>query len=549
MSIVVYRAREVVTLDPSCPRGEAVAVREGRILHVGSNAEVVDALRDQDFTVDTRYAEHVIVPGFIEAHGHLFSDGALGQLVWTGFDDRPRPDSSVALGCQTLEDVISRLRERARVSDAVVVGYGFDPVFHDGRALRREDLDRVSTTQGVVVVNASGHLAYANSEQMRRCNVTASSDVKGVIKDADGVPTGEFHETAMALVLDEHSVIAGDPERAVRDGGELLRQVGVTTASDMALFAAGDAFETYTRVANEAGFPVRVCYSPSLGDMARRFGADDLFSHLSALRQRSTARFQMGPLKLITDGSIQGYTGKLKWPGYCADDDHGFLILDEDAIVERMQPYHDAGFQFALHTNGDESTEVALRAIGRVLARSPRLDHRHRLEHCQMASRAMLRTMATLGVGANFFSNHIYYWGDIHRTRTMGPDKARRMNPARSALAARITISLHSDHPVTPVNPLFTMWCAVNRRTRSGHQLGVEECLTPLEALEAVTLGSAYLLHRDNELGSIEVGKYADFTVLSQNPLEVDPLMIKDIRVIDSVLEGEPVGPGPHEAR
>lgn len=548
MSIVVYRAREVVTLDPSYPSGEAVAVSQGRILHVGSNAEVADALRDQDFTVDARYAEHVIVPGFIEAHGHLFSDGALGQLVWTGFDDRPRPDTSVARGCQSLEDVISRLRERASVSDTPVVGYGFDPVFHDGRALRREDLDRVSTTQGVVVVNASGHLAYANSEQMRRCNVTVSTDVKGVIKDADGVPTGEFHETAMALVLDEHSVIARDPERAVRDGGELLRQVGVTSASDMALFAAGDAFETYMRVANEAGFPVRVFYSPSLGDMARRFAADDLFSHLSALRQRSTARFQMGPLKLITDGSIQGYTGKLKWPGYCADDDHGFLILDEDAIVERMQPYHDAGFQFALHTNGDEATEVALGAIGRVLARSPRLDHRHRLEHCQMASRSMLRTMATLGVGANFFSNHIYYWGDIHRTRTMGPDKARRMNPARSALASRITISLHSDHPVTPVNPLFTMWCAVNRRTRSGHQLGVEECLTPLEALEAVTLGSAYLLHRDNELGSIEVGKYADFTVLSESPLEVDPLKIKNIRVIDSVLGGEPVGLHPDKA-
>ncbi|MHB1209473.1 MAG: amidohydrolase [Acidimicrobiales bacterium] len=542
MSIVVYQAREVLTLDRSCPRGEAVAVSEGRILHVGTYAEVIEALRDQEFRVDDRYAEHVLVPGFIEAHGHLFSDGALGQLVWTGYDDRPRPDSSVALGCRTLDDVISRLSERARSSDTMVVGYGFDPVFHDGRALRREDLDRVSTNQGVVVVNASGHLAYANSEQMRRSAVTASTDVAGVIKDTQGVPTGEFHETAMALVLDEQSVIAGDPERAVRDGGELLRQVGVTSASDMALFAAGDAFETYTRVANEAEFPVRVFYSPSLGDMARRFSDDGLFAHLSTLRERSTAKFAMGPLKLITDGSIQGFTGKLKWPGYCGGEDHGFLILDEDDVVARMQPYHDAGFQFAVHTNGDEATDVALRAIARVLARSPRLDHRHRLEHCQMASRAMLRTMATLGVGANLFSNHIYYWGDIHRTRTMGPDRARRMNGARSALAEGVTISLHSDHPVTPVNPLFTMWCAVNRRTRSGHVLGAEECLTPLEALEAVTLGSAYLLHRDNELGSIEVGKYADFTVLSENPVEVEPMTIKDIRVIDSVLGGEPLG-------
>ncbi len=541
MSTVIFEAREIVTLDRSCPRAGAVAVRDGRILHVGSMSEVLEALRDQEFFVDTRYKEHVIVPGFIEAHGHLFSDGALGQLVWTGFDDRPRPDSSVSLGCRDLQDVIARLAERARISDAVVVGYGFDPVFHDGRALRRDDLDRVSTSQGVVVINASGHLAYANSEQMRRCGVTESTDVKGVIKDADGVPTGEFHETAMALVLDEHSIIAGDPERAVRDGGELLRRVGVTSGSDMALFAAGEAFETYATVANEAGFPVRVFYSPSLSDMARRFSADDLFTLLTTLRVASTAKFAMGPLKLITDGSIQGFTGKLKWPGYCGGEDHGFLILDEDTVVERMQPYHDAGFQFALHTNGDEATEVALRAIGRVLANTPRLDHRHRLEHCQMATRSMLRTMATLAVGANLFSNHIYYWGDIHRSKTMGPDKARRMNAARSALAEGVAISLHSDHPVTPVNPLFTMWCAVNRRTRSGHVLGEEERLTPSQALEAVTLGSAYLLHQDHELGSIEVGKHADFTVLSENPLEVEPMMIKDIGVIGTVVGGEPV--------
>ena len=158
-----------------------------------------------------------------------------------------------------------------------------------------------------------------------------------------------------------------------------------------------------------------------------------------------------------------------------------------------------------------------------------------------MASRAMLRTMANLGVGANLFSNHIYYWGDIHRTITMGPDKARRMNAAKSALAEGVVISLHSDHPVTPVNPLFTMWCAVNRRTRSGYVLGPEECLTPLEALEAVTLGSAYLLGRDDELGSIEVGKFADFTVLAQNPLDVAPMALGDIAVVGTVVGGVPV--------
>ena len=253
----------------------------------------------------------------------------------------------------------------------------------------------MSTTQGVLVVNASGHLAYANSVQMLRNGVDASTTAEGVMKDAEGEPTGEFHETAMALVFDDMACSPGMRSDAIRDGGELLRQAGVTTGSDMALFAAGDAFDTYARVANEPAFPVRVFYSPHVSAMANRFSSDELLAHLASLRDQGNDRYGLGPLKLIADGSIQGFTGKLKWPGYCGGEDHGFLILDEDAVVGAMTPFHEAGYQMAIHTNGDEATEVVLRAIDRVLQHSPRRDHRHRLEHCQMASRAMMRRWRT----------------------------------------------------------------------------------------------------------------------------------------------------------
>ena len=165
MSVVVFRAREIVTLDSNCPLAEAVAVLDERVLHVGTYQEVIEALRDTEYLTDDRYLDHVVVPGFIEAHGHLYMDGALGQLMWTGYDDRPRPDGSVARGSRSIAEVIERLRELASDGRETVVGYGFDPVFHDGRSLRREDLDQVSTSQGVFVVNASGHLGYANSVQ------------------------------------------------------------------------------------------------------------------------------------------------------------------------------------------------------------------------------------------------------------------------------------------------------------------------------------------------------------------------------------------------
>ena len=160
-----------------------------------------------------------------------------------------------------------------------------------------------------------------------------------------------------------------------------------------------------------------------------------------------------------------------------------------------------------------------------------------------MATTSMFKKMARLGVGANLFANHVYYWGDVHRRTTMGPDKARRLDAAATAREAGVAIALHSDHPVTPVAPLFTMWCAVNRLTRSGHLLGPHDRLSPLAALEAVTLGSAYLMRRDHELGSIEVGKWADLTVLGDDPLGVEPDALRELPVLATVLAGEPTEP------
>jgi predicted amidohydrolase YtcJ len=337
-------------------------------------------------------------------------------------------------------------------------------------------------------------------------------------------------------------MVNGDPAQLALAGGELLRRVGVTTGSDISMVTTGPAFEAFKATVSKNDFPARVTYSPKITDMTRRMSEDDVFSIVSKLKSESNERFTFGPLKWVSDGSIQGFTGKLNWPGYCGGDDHGQLLLDEAALIKQLTPYHNAGFQIAVHANGDEAIDTVIGAFEKILNSSPRYDHRHRLEHFQMASPAAIKKMAALNLCANIFSNHIYYWGDTHRSKTMGPDKARRMDAAASAIEAGIQISIHSDHPVTPVNPLFTMWCAVNRVTRSGFVLGPAERITPLQALTAMTLGSAYLMNRDDMLGSLEVGKWADFTVLTENPLSVDPMSIKDIEVVGTVIGGKPTG-------
>ena len=166
------------------------------------------------------------------------------------------------------------------------------------------------------------------------------------------------------------------------------------------------------------------------------------------------------------------------------------------------------------------------------------------MQHCQLADAAQYRRMAAQGMCANLFANHHFYWGDQHYATTVGPERAQRMNACATALRSGVPFSIHSDAPITPLGPLFTAWCAVNRLTASGRVLGAPERISVAEALHAVTLGAAYTLKLDGEIGSIECGKRADFCVLHDDPTAVDPMALKDVRVWGTVLGGIPFEAG-----
>jgi predicted amidohydrolase YtcJ len=240
----------------------------------------------------------------------------------------------------------------------------------------------------------------------------------------------------------------------------------------------------------------------------------------------------------MTDGSIQSFTARLKWPGYYDGHPNGLWNLAPVELDALVAAYHDAGLQLHIHVNGDEASEVALDALSRALARNPRPDHRHTLQHCQMADEAQFRRMRALGVCVNLFCNHIHYWGDTHYEITMGPDRAERIDAAGTAHAFGVPYAMHSDAPITPIAPLFTAWCAVNRITASGRVLGAAERIGVADALHAITLGAAYTLRVDDEVGSIEVGKRADFAVLADDPTAVPPKALKDVRIVGTMVGG-----------
>ena len=361
----------------------------------------------------------------------------------------------------------------------------------------------------------------------------------GVPLDAEGLPLGELKgPDAMTpvspLVGLDRGLLATD-EWGLRQFARLCVRTGVTTATDLANLLEDEAVDMMLRVSGEETFPLRLV---SLR-VFRNTTVAGLIDHAVRLKKRSTDRLRLGIVKIVADGSIQGFSARLKWPGYYNGAPNGLWYVPPEHLREAFRLALDAGVQIHTHTNGDEATELVLDCIEDALRKYPTPDHRFTLQHCQLADAAQYRRMRKLGMCVNLVPNHHYHWGDQHYALTVGPERAERMNPCATALANGVPMAIHSDAPVTPLGPLFTAWCAVNRRTQSGRVLGEAEKISVTDALRTITLGAAYTLKLDGEIGSIETGKRADFAVLEDDPTTIAPENLKDVRVWGTVHGGK----------
>ncbi len=532
---VVYAARKIITMNPARPTATHVAVRDGRILGVGA----LDELRGWGPSeLDRRFEDQVLMPGLIEGHSHLMA-GSLWHYRYCGYFDLADPDGRVWKGAKSLDAVVAQLQAAAEGHDGPVVGWGFDPIYFDGRRCTREDLDRVSTTRPVGVMHASGHILNVNTVALERAGTLRTGiDHPAFPLGADGLPTGELKgPEAMLPVLDHvglnRSFLSGD-EFGIRAFGKLCVRAGVTTATDLAATLGDAELATLTAISSEERYPVR------LVPLLRLIGLTPAAAVARAveLRGRSTEQVRLGRIKIVADGSIQGFSARLRWPGYYNGAPNGLWYTAPETIRECYELALREQVQVHTHTNGDEATSLALDCLEQALRKSPAHDHRFTLQHVQLADAAQFRRMKALGMCVNLFANHHFYWGDQHRRITVGPERAERMNACATALREGVPLAIHSDAPITPLAPLFTAWCAVNRLTASGHVLGAQERIGVLDALRAITLGAACTLRLDGEIGSIECGKRADFCVLHEDPTVVAPEKLKDVRVWGTVQGG-----------
>jgi len=539
--ITLFRARRILTMNPAQPEATHVAVREGRILGVGGADDFKGWGPAQR---DDRYADKVIMPGLVEGHCHL-PEGGMWKYVYVGYYERRAPDGRMWQGVQSFEAVAARLAEAeaAMAPGEVLIGWGFDPIFFGQERMTVEHLDKVSSTRPIVVVHASFHLMNVNTPMLAKAGIDRDTDIEGISRFENGEPNGELCEFAAMFPVTR---IIGNPLRTVglsdeglRMFGRVAQLAGVTMATDLVNELDDQGIANLARISAEPEFPVRIV--PAASGLFYAKDPQACLDKLEQLKRLNHGKLHLGMVKLVVDGSIQGYTARMRWPGYYNGAPNGIWVIAPDALGPMVEAYHKAGVQLHIHTNGDEATEAALDALQGALQRHPRRDHRHTLQHCQMADAYQFRRMASLGLCVNLFSNHIFYWGDAHYALTMGPDRANRMDACATAMRHGLPFAIHSDAPITPLGPLFTAWCAVNRRTASGRVLGESERIGVQDALRAITLGAAYTLHKDHLAGSIEIGKYADFCVLEDDPTAVAPEALKDVRVAQTVVGGVPI--------
>jgi len=518
----------IVTMDPDRPEAEAVAIAGGRIVAVGTRAEVDDR-RGPDTEV-LELGETVCYPGFVEPHAHLWISAVIDHWV---------DASPIAHG--TFDEICDALRAAAAdlPEDGWLLAKRYDPSLLPGEpALTRAVLDAIVPDHPVIVLNASMHFVYANSRAIAAAGLDDASTAPagGTFgRDASGHLDGAFGEMpAIGRILAPAPLAAQDQlEDNVVDVLRTAARRGVTRfheASTGALFGAGE-LDILHALADAGRLPTRVSVA-IVDNAARAFAATPIEPFAGDDMARVTS------WKIVSDGSNQGRSGFQSQP-YLGSDACGHANYPSSYLVEAIRERASAGWQVMIHANGDGAIGQVVEAFEEALPGLPAADLRHRIEHCSIPTDEQLRRMARIGISPSFLMNHVHYWGRALRDHILGPERAGRLDPVASARRHGLRPSFHSDFNVTDIDPLLSVQTAVTRVMRDGGEvLNPAECDTVAAAMRAITIDAAWQVHADDVTGSIEVGKYADLVLLTADPQRVPPHEIASVEVVATYLAG-----------
>lgn len=501
----------IMTMDPGNPQVDAMLVKRGEIVALGDS----DALRDQ-VSRDVRVVDlqgGVLMPGFIEAHGHFPGEGLSAVAV----DANSPPIGDL----DSIATLLERLRTLAqRRPDGTLMAFGFDDTtVSDQRYPTRAELDTVSDSRAIMVMHISGHLGVVNTAALKAMSITENvQDPPGGYygRDSEGRLNGLLAETAFNPVrANLLKLSAMDGYRVMRRASRLYLSRGITFAQNG--LADTTTIKALVPALRFGLIPLRLSVWPdAAAEQARQDGQWTL---------PEGERVHLGSVKLVSDGSLQGYTGFLNDPYFSVPEDHppeylGFPNQSPQQLSDQVVQFHCAGRQTAIHANGDAAISMSLDAVAAARQQCPDVTVQPVLIHAQMATGEQLTRMQALDVIPSFFNNHVYYWGDRHRDIFLGPERAARISPLAEAADAGLRFTLHADSPVVPFQPLQLVWNATQRRTASGAMLGPEQAIAVERALQAVTVDAASQLGVADRVGQLRLGMRADLVWLDRDPRE-----------------------------
>ena len=533
-------AKKVVTLDDKYPNADAIYIKEDRIHSVGKKEDLIG--KYPDIFIDFSYEENIIIPGFIEHHIHPLLAAITMNSEVIAIEDW-NISSKKTIGVRNRDDYLSKLSEveLSQDNNKPLVSWGFHHYFHG--KLTRQDLDLISSERPILIIHRSFHEFIMNSKALEFFKITEKdiAHLNEEDKKLANFNEGHFSERGLIAVMPKIMSYLAAPERIIK-GLEItekyIQEQGITLIANPGAMYDPRIQEVKNYVFGDKKTPFKSLYIPSALYMLEKVEIVNLLEETEAHLSWGTGKVEYIPnhIKLFADGAMYSQNMVLR-DGYL--DGHQGVWLMEDSIFKKtFKLYWDAGYQIHVHQNGDAGLDRVLDVLEENLDRNPREDHRTTIVHFGYSAFDQIKRIKDLGVIVSANPYYVAVLSDLYSKQGVGYERSQEMVRLGDLVRSDIPLSLHSDMPMAPASPLVLMDASVNRINYANKVAGPNQRIDPLTALKGVTINSAYTLGIELEYGSITPGKYANMTILSDNPLTINPLKIKDINIIGTIEEG-----------
>jgi predicted amidohydrolase YtcJ len=546
--VTIFVAKEVVTMSPTVKSATAVAVRSGRIIDVGDKDELMARFKKSEgLVVDRTFSQKVLTPGLIDPHLHfwLFALAANAHFITPEDWQLPWGDAKGVVGEKEYMKRLKAYEASLKDPKELLFTWGYHAAFHG--KMSRAILDEVSKTRPIILWQRSQHEFYFNSKALEMMGMKKSDwQGKGESSAMANWEEGHVWEKGMYLVVPKLFPIIGSKEKfetGLTRAKDYIHAGGLTAAADPGVQLPDSMIIQMISVLESGPMPFNYYLVPagnSLFDLNGKDGDRAVALAREKVQYLNSKHVRWVPhqIKLFADGAVFSQLMQMKH-GYL-DGHRGEWIQSPEDFANSAWAFWKNGYQIIIHQTGDLGMELCLNTLDGMMQRSPRYDHRYRIDHFSFSEKQQVKRAAELGalISSNPFYLHVL--GEQYSKVGVGPERSEVMARGRSVIDEGIRLSFHSDAPMAPARPMLLAWSAVNRIGLSGKKvLGPQERVTSEEAFRAITIDAAYGMRKENEMGSIDIGKKANFTVFEENPIKADPRSLKDLPIWGTVFEGK----------